>query len=157
MKAKVYLETTIPSLLTAWPSRDVETAAQQIATREWWETRRSHFELFVSPEVLMEVAQGDAEAARLRLEAIATVQVLEASDDVEALTREILATGLIPDRAGRDAAHIAFATVHEMDFLLTWNCRHIHNAMISRRLDDVCATMGFTLPVICTPRELMIP
>jgi len=89
-------------------------------------------------------------------QAIANLPVLAVTDDVEALTRRILATGLIPPRATRDAAHIAFASVHGMDFLLTWNCRHIHNAMISRRLSGVCAALGFTLPVLCTPRELMI-
>ena len=113
-------------------------------------------DLYVSPDVLDEAAQGDAEAARLRLEAIANLPVLAVTDDVEALTRRILATGLIPPRATRDAGHIAFASVHGMDFLLTWNCRHIHNAMISRRLSGVCAALGFTLPVLCTPRELMI-
>jgi len=77
------------------------------------------------------------------------------NDEVEKLTSRILATGLMPPRASRDAAHIAFATVYEMDFLLTWNCRHIHNAMISRRLSGVCAALGFMLPVLCTPRELM--
>ena len=155
MKPTVYIETTIPSLLTARPSRDVELAAQQIATREWWETRREDFDLFVSPEVLSEAGQGDAEAARMRLEAIAALPVLAVSEDVEALTRRILTTGLIPPRATRDAAHIAFASVYGMDFLLTWNCRHIHNAMISRRLSEVCTAMGSTLPVLCTPRELM--
>ena len=155
MKPTVYIETTIPSLLTAWPSRDVEVAGQQLATREWWETRREDFGLFVSPEVLSEAAQGDVEAARLRLEAIAALPVLAVTDDVEALTRRILATGLMPQRATRDAAHIAFASVYGMDFLLTWNCRHIHNAMISRRLAGVCTALGFTLPVLCTPRELM--
>ena len=155
MKPTVYIETTIPSLLTAWPSRDVEVAGQQLATREWWETRREDFGLFVSPEVLSEAAQGDVEAARLRLEAIAALPVLAVTDDVEALTRRILATGLMPQRATRDAAHIAFASVYGMDFLLTWNCRHIHNAMISRRLSGVCAAVGFPLPVFCTPRELM--
>src|SRR6266536_8386 len=150
MKPTVYIETTIPSLLTAWPSRDVEIAAQQIATREWWEKRREDFELYVSPEVLGEAAQGDAEAARLRLEAIATLPVLAVTDEVEELTRRILTTGLIPPRATRDAAHIAFATVHGMDFLLTWNCRHIHNAMISRRLSEVCSAQGFALPILCT-------
>src|SRR6266540_4522548 len=155
MKPTVYIETTIPSLLTAWPSRDVEITAQQIATREWWATRREDFDLYVSPEVLGEAAQGDAEAARVRLEAIATLPVLAVNDEVEKLTSRILATGLMPPRASRDAAHIAFATVYEMDFLLTWNCRHIHNAMISRRLSGVCAALGFMLPVLCTPRELM--
>lgn len=81
--------------------------------------------------------------------------MLAVSDEVEDLPRRILATGLIPPRATRDAAHIAFASVHRMDFLLTWNCRHIHNAAISRRLSGVCAALGFTLPVLCTPRELM--
>jgi hypothetical protein len=156
MKPTVYIETTIPSLLTAWPSGDLQIAAQQVATRDWWETCRGNFELYVSPDVLDEAAQGDAEAARLRLEAIANLPVLAVTDDVEALTRRILATGLIPPRATRDAAHIAFASVHGMDFLLTWNCRHIHNAMISRRLTGVCGALGFTLPVLCTPRELMI-
>jgi hypothetical protein len=103
MKPRVYIETTIPSLLTAWPSRDVEIAAQQIATREWWEKRRADFELYVSPEVLNEAAQGDAEAARVRLEAIATLPVLAVTDEVEELTRRILTTGLIPPRATRDA------------------------------------------------------
>ena len=156
MKPTVYVETTIPSLLTAWLSGDLQIAAQQVATRDWWEKRRGDFELYVSPDVLDEVAQGDAEAARLRLEAVANLAVLAVTDDVEELTRRILATGLIPPRATRDAAHIAFASVHGMDFLLTWNCRHIHNAMIYRRLSGVCVALGFTLPVLCTPRELMI-
>jgi len=155
VKPKVYLETTILSLLTAWPSRDVITAADQQSTREWWENRRQDFDLFVSPEVIGEAGQRDPAAARLRLEAVATLPVLAATEEVEELTRVILATGLIPPRATRDAAHIAFASVHAMDFLLTWNCRHIHNAMISRRLSEVCSAQGFTLPVLCTPRELM--
>jgi hypothetical protein len=150
------LETTIPSLLTAWPSRDLIIAADQQSTRDWWENRRRDFELLVSPEVLGEAAQGDPEAARLRLEAIATFPVLAATEEVEGLTRVILTTGLIPARATRDAAHIAFAAVHGMDFLRTWNCRHIHNAMISRRLAGVCSAQGFTLPVLCTPHELML-
>ena len=155
VKPKVYLETTILSLLTAWPSRDLITAADQQSTREWWENRRQDFDLFVSPEVIGEAGQRDPAAARLRLEAVATLPVLAATEEVEELTRVILATGLIPPRATRDAAHIAFASVHAMDFLLTWNCRHIHNAMISRRLSEVCSAQGFTLPVLCTPRELM--
>lgn len=155
MKPTVYIETTIPSLLTAWPSRDIEILAQQVATREWWEKRRMDFDLYVSPEVLDEAAQGDAEAARARLAVLASLPVLAVNDDVVDLTRRVLATGLIPARANRDAAHIAFAAVHGMEFLLTWNCRHIHNAMISRRLEGVCAAAGFPLPVLCTPRELM--
>ena len=155
MKPKVYIETIILSLLTAWPSRDLIIAADQQSTRDWWENHSQGFELFVSPEVLGEAAQGDPEAARQRLAAVAALPVLAVTEEVEELTRVILNAGLIPPRATRDAAHIAFACVHQMDFLLTWNCRHIHNAMISRRLAGVCSAHGFTLPVVCTPRELM--
>jgi len=156
MKPKVYIETTIPSLLTARPNRDVEIAGQQIATREWWENRRKDFELFVSPDVLDEAERGDAEAARLRLAALSECKVLAVTDEALLLTKRILATGLIPARAATDAAHIGFAAAHGMDFLLTWNCRHIHNAFIERQLSGICLAMGLSLPVLCTPRELML-
>lgn len=155
MKPTVYIETTIPSLLTAWPSRDVEIAGQQIATREWWEKRRGAFDLYVSREVLKEAGRGDAEAARQRLDALAECRILAATDAAEALAARILSTGLIPVRATSDAVHIAYAAAHGMDFLLTWNCRHILNAVIERRLAAVCAAMGMSLPVLCTPPELM--
>lgn len=140
MKSTVYVETTIPSLLTAWPSSDLEVAAQQLATRDWWEHRREDFDLYVSPEVLVEVRKAMPKP-RARLEAISTFPVRAVTDEVEELTARILATGLIAARATRDAAHIAFATVHAMDFLLTWNCRHIHNAAITRPLAAACAAL----------------
>jgi hypothetical protein len=155
MKPKVYIETTIPSLLTAWPNRDIEILAQQIATKEWWEKRRQAFDLFVSQEVLKEVARGDTDAARDRLEVLAECRILAATGMAETLTERILLTGLIPARAASDAVHIGYAAAHEMDFLLTWNCRHILNKTIERRLAGVCATMGLALPVLCTPSELM--
>jgi hypothetical protein len=155
MKPAVYIETTIPSLLTAWPNRDLVIAGQQQATREWWETRRQAFELFVSADVLDEARRGDSEAAGQRLAALNECRILSATEAAQSLTKRILATGLIPPRAATDAAHIGLAAAHGMDFLLTWNCRHIHNAFIERRLAGVCEAMGFSLPVICTPLELM--
>ena len=155
MKPTVYIETTIPSLLTAWPNRDLQVAAQQVTTREWWEKRRQAFDLYVSQEVLKEAARGDANAVRSRLAALTECKVLAATDMAEALTERILSTGLIPSRAASDAVHIGYAAAHGMDFLLTWNCRHILNKVIERRLAGVCATMGLSLPVLCTPSELM--
>jgi hypothetical protein len=155
MKPTVYIETTIPSLLTARPSRDVEIAGQQIATREWWNTRRHAFDLYVSADVLDEAERGDAEAAQLRLGVIGECKVLAATEEAQSLTKRILATGLIPPRAATDAANIGLAAAHGMDFLLTWNCRYIHNSFIERRLAGICLAAGFTLPVLCTPRELM--
>lgn len=155
MRATVYIETTIPSLLTAWPSRDMQIAGHQMATRERWNMRRHAFELYVSAMVLDEAARGDAEAARLRLAALAECEVLAATEEAQLLTKRILATGLIPPGAATDAAHIGLAAAHGMDFLLTWNCRHIHNALIERRLACICQSLGFALPVLCTPLELM--
>jgi hypothetical protein len=155
VKPTVYIETTILSLLTAWPNRDVEILAQQIATKEWWEKRRQAFDLYVSQEVLKEVARGDADAARDRLASLAECRILAATDTAEALTERILSTGLIPARAASDAVHIGYAAAHAMDFLLTWNCRHILNKTIERQLAEICTTMGLSLPVLCTPSELM--
>jgi hypothetical protein len=156
MKPKVYLETTIPSLLRAWPSRDVLIVGQQQATRDWWEERRQRYELFVSVLVMKEAQRGDTSAVVDRMEALAECQVLGFPVEAEALTRALLRSRLIPAKAEADAAHIAIAAVHGMDFLLTWNCRHIANATIVQRVRAICEREGFAAPVICTPHELMV-
>jgi hypothetical protein len=86
---------------------------------------------------------------------MAQMNLLDLTDDANVLTKDILASGVLPDDADRDAAHIALATVHEMDMLLTWNCRHIANAFIQAKLRKLADAAGFTLPVICTPEELL--
>lgn len=156
MKPKVYLETTIPSLLTARPSRDILMAGQQQATRDWWGERRQHYQLFISGLVLAESRRGDASSARARDEALAACKVLEYTQAAEQLAGVILATRLLPAKAAVDAAHIAVAAVHEMDFLLTWNCRHIANAAIVDKVRAAIRAVGYIPPVICTPLELMI-
>ncbi len=156
MKPKVYLETTIPSLLTAWPSRDVSIAGQQQTTRDWWNERRQRYELFVSVLVMKEVERGDAKAASDRVTKLQECRVLPYPEEAEDLTRALLSSRLIPAKAEADAAHIATAAVHGMDFLLTWNCRHIANAAIVEKLRAICYGEGFPAPVICTPHELMV-
>ena len=156
MKPKVYLETTIPSLLTAWPSRDLIIAGDQQITKEWWRTRRGDFELFVSQVVLDEAAEGDKAAASARLAEVQGLPVLEVNGDVERVARTVLQTGLIPAKASNDALHLAVAAVHRMHFLLTWNCRHLANAAIGGQLAAACQEAGFGMPVICTPRELIV-
>ena len=156
MKPKVYLETTIPSLLTAWPSRDVLLAGQQQATRDWWAQRRKRYQLFISGLVLAESRRGDPSAATAREQVLSACAVLEYSEEAQILAAKILSTHLLPAKAAVDAAHIAIATVHQMDFLLTWNCRHIANAAIVEKVRAECAVNGYAPPVICTPLELMI-
>ena len=154
MRSKVYLETTIPSYLTAWPTRDLIKAAHQEATREWWESR-SRFKLYISQIVVTESAGGDSEAATQRLEALAGIPVLAVTADAEALASDLMERGPIPKKAAIDALHIGVATVHGMDFLLTWNCTHIANAATRGEIESVCRENGLTPPTICTPIELM--
>ncbi len=154
MSPKVYLETTIPSYLTAWRSRNLIRAAHQEATREWWEGR-SRFELYVSQVVVNEAARGDSEAAKERLEALAGIPILDVTEDAEALAENLVERGPLPRKAAVDALHIGVATVHGMDYLLTWNCTHIANAATRGEIEAVCRESGLAPPIICTPIELM--
>ena len=156
LKPKVYLETTIPSFLAARASRDVVIVGQQQATRDWWQDRRQRYQLLISGLVLAESRRGDAEAAKEREAILAVCGVLEFDAAAERLARAILNSRLLPAKAAVDAAHIAVAAVHGVDFLLTWNCRHIANAAIVDRVRAVIADAGHVPPVICTPLELMV-
>jgi len=152
---RIFLETTIPSYITARPSRDVLLLIHQQLTREWWETRRQQHELFTSQLVHDEAATGDAVKASERLALLNQATLLELTDTALAVTRDIVTSRILPADAEVDAAHIAIATAHEMDILLTWNCRHIANAANQHPLQRLAAERGLRLPVICTPDQLM--
>lgn len=151
----VYIETTFLSYLVARPSRDLLVAAHQQATKDWWIERRGEFECYVSQVVLDEAAAGDPQEAKARMQMIGDFPVLEITEEAESLAMRIMESGAIPPNAVRDAAHIAVATVNQMDYLLTWNCKHLANAQIIRRVAVVCNQEGYDMPVICTPEELM--
>ena len=151
----VYVETSILSYLTARPTRDLLAAARQQVTSEWWDTCRARFELFVSPLVDQEARRGDPDAARRRIEAIGNLPALEIVEAVYDLAAALIAEGALPPLAEDDAIHIALAAVHGMDYLLTWNCRHIDNAETKPIVRTVCANRGYTCPEIRTPEELM--
>lgn len=152
---RIYIESTIPSYIVARPARDLLQAARQQLAKNWWELERNKHELFTSQVVLDEIAFGEKEMAARRLQTMRGVPLLRATGAVQELAGKILASGLLPATADRDATHIALASAYEMDILLTWNSRHIANAIIRQRLRKVVETAGFTLPVICTPEELM--
>lgn len=153
MKPSVYLETTIPSYLTARPSRDLWLAANQQATREWWE-HRDRFELFVSRLVIVECQAGDSTAAVERLAALEGVALLEQSGAVIALAESLVSAATLPPKARADAVHIAVAAVHGIQYLLTWNCTHMANAALRKRIEATCRAAGCEPPLICTPPEL---
>ncbi len=155
MKAKVYIETSIPSYLTARSSNDIRAMANQNTTIEWWENRRGDFEIFISEFVIVELSQGNPEAAARRLKAIEAIPELDINDEVRQLGKLLITEGPIPEKAEIDAFHIAVAAVNGMDYLLTWNCKHIANAVMRSRVENVCHNHGYLPPIICTPQELM--
>lgn len=120
---------------------------------DWWSSR-GNFELFASQFVLDEAAAGDAEAAVSRLAALNDTTVLEVTADAVLLAQRLIAGGGLPAQAQIDALHVAMAAVHGMDYLLTWNCRHIANAALRGKIEELCREAGFEPPTICTPLEL---
>ena len=150
---RIYIESTIPSYVVARPARDLLQAARQQITKDWWDLQRERHELFASQVVLDEIAAGEREVALRRLDLMAGITVLDLTPAAEALAERILRSGLLPASADGDAAHIAIATVHQMDVLLTWNCRHIANAAIVGRLRRLVDAEGSRLPEIYTPEE----
>ena len=155
MNRRVYVETTVASYLTARPSRDLVAAAHQELTREWWTNHRYRFDLYVSDIVLREAAGGDETAAARRIAELQGIDVLVLDDRARELARLFVERGVIPAKAVEDAFHVAVATAQGMDFLLTWNCRHIANAEVVERLEAICLEMGYRMPTLCTPEQLM--
>ncbi len=157
MKSKVYIETTVVSYLTARPSRDIVIAGYQQVTREWWRTADERFELVASELVLLEASSGNADAARERLAALAAATLLDASEEAENLAQLLISSGAIPSKAAEDAGHIAIAVTNGVEYLATWNCKHIANATMRAQIDEVCRKTGYEPTIICTPAELMEP
>jgi predicted nucleic acid-binding protein len=151
----VYVETSVVSYLASLPSRDLRAAAWQQITVQWWEGERSKYELFTSELVLTEAALGDPSAAKRRLDELEGIRRITVDDEVRQLARRLIAAGGVPTHAQADALHIAAASVHGMDYLLTWNCRHIDNAATKPIVRSICAAAGYPCPEICTPLELL--
>jgi predicted nucleic acid-binding protein len=154
MKSKVYVETTIISYAVARPTHDIIQTAHQEVTRAWW-ARRERFDLFVSRPVVVEAGRGDTAAAARRLETLAGIPLLSIDREVARLANTLIRTGTLPTKARLDAVHAAIAAVNGMDYLLTWNLRHLANAAIRGKIEEACRSAGLRPPVICTPEELM--
>ena len=155
MRPTAYIETSVVSYLTSRPSRDVVIAAYQAITREWWRDATDRFDLVASALVVAEARAGDPDAAHIRLEALESITLLDATPDAEVFARALVEFGAVPRRAADDAAHIAIAATNGVNFLVTWNFRHIANAAMRARIEQVCRQAGYEPPVICTPNELM--
>ena len=155
MPARIYLETTIVSMLAARPSRDIVQLAHQRITSDWWSQRRTVFDLHVSELVIAEARQGDPDAAERRMALIANTPVLRITPEARALALRLVQAAALPANALADALHIAVATAHGMAYVLSWNCKHIANAEKRPHIEAVAREAGYVAPHLCTPEELM--
>ncbi len=151
----VYIETSIVSYLRQNPSSHVVTAARQLLTHQWWNKERSKFDLVVSQYVIDEVSAGDRTLAADRLLALDEIPVLPNAPGILQIANEIMSRAILPLKAQVDALHIACVAHHRIEYLLTWNCKHIANAKTLPRIHRVLTDMGIPIPVICTPEEML--
>jgi hypothetical protein len=155
MNEKVYIESSVISYYAAKPSRDLIVAAHQQITHEWWEIVRPQVKCFISPFVIQEISLGDEEAAKKRNNAIRDFPVLELNREIQDLAQKYFAALKIPDKAKLDASHLAVAVWHEMDYVLSWNCKHIVSGKVKKVLEEINAKLNLKTPILCTPEELM--
>ena len=151
----VYIETSIVSYLRQRPSTQVVMAARQLLTIKWWDTQRSNYELVISQYVLDEASAGDSTLAADRIQALAGIPLLPNAPEITRIAYEIMSRAILPPKAQVDALHIATVAHHRIQYLLTWNCKHIANAQILPRIHQVLTDAGVPIPVICTPEELL--
>jgi len=151
----VYVETSVVSYLVARPPENTVAHQWHVWTKDWWRVRRPYFECVISAEVLREAAAGDPQSSRQRLEALSTLTVLRRTEAVDELAAAFLSAGPLPAKAKADAVHLAVATTHGVDYLLTWNCKHLANAEILWRLRPVAEQRRYRMPLVCRPLQLM--
>jgi len=151
----VYIETSIFGYLTARSTKNLILAANIEVTLDWWNNYRNSFELYASEIVLDEAARGDTAIAAQRLNLLQSLMLVNLTEPAIELANEFLKQSNLPPKASNDALHIALATIYGLDYLLTWNCKHMANAQIQRKLAQISSELGYNLPVICTPYELM--
>lgn len=154
-KASVYVETSVISYLASQNSRDLVVAAHQEVTREWWEYHREHYHLVISELVCHEIEAGDRSASQKRKELIRGIDSLKVDESTIELAKTLIEQKIVPQKASEDAFHIAIATTKNIDYLMTWNCKHIANGEIQRKIMRLYRSLGYTYPLICTPLELM--
>jgi hypothetical protein len=155
VKPRVYVETTIISYLVGRLNQhNLFVAGNQEFTRRWWAERRNAFDLFASAVVLAEVNDGNVDLAAERTRLLHELTLLDVTDKAEMLQQEILRSTGIPRKAAIDALHIAVAAVNGMDYLISWNCKHIANAVTLPKVYAVCERAGYEPPFVCTPPEL---
>ena len=151
---KIYIETSVVSYLTARTSKNLVIAGHQVVTKDFWEKLNVNC-TFVSELVLQEASKGDPSAARIRMETIKELKELEIDDECKQLAKVLVSNNAIPKEFPEDALHIAVASVHNMDVIVTWNFKHINNPIMRKKIKEILETTGYNAPELCSPEEFM--
>lgn len=151
----VFIETTIPSYLVAKESADPTIETFRTLTHMWWDEQKYQFDTVTSRLVLEECTLGDPTYAQLRREIMAPIPILTDLPEAQSFAKILQRALNIPDRAKADALHIAIAAAHGIQFLLTWNCKHLANPRLSGKIGELCTKAGFVAPIICTPNLML--
>lgn len=150
-----YIETTIIGHLVGRILSDPVVAGRQTVTRQWWPSAVEKYRFIVSKVVADECASGDPEAAAERLAVLESLEFVATSPQVDELARQLIDRFAIPKAEPRDAIHISLAAIHGLEYLVSWNFKHIVNPTTRSAIERVCRDAGFVPPIICTPDELM--
>lgn len=151
-KKTVYIESTIPSYATALPSSNILNVIQKAQTLDFWNIRGT-YKLVISQDVLDEISKGDPEAARRRLDFIKGIELLPESDGLDSLSALYQAALGIPERAKIDCSHLAYCVLHQIDYLLTWNCAHL-GPVVQDKMRVYNDAHNLWTPVLITPAAL---
>ena len=154
MKPKVYLETTIISFLAARPSRDILTTAKQAVTHEWWANQKNESELYISEVVLGEISSGDEDAIERRLQVAKGLYSLELTESCFNIAKQLIGD-IIPESVAEDAYHVSLAIEHNIEYLLTWNMKHINKTETKYAIMELCKLNEYNCPIICSPFEMI--
>ncbi len=152
-RPRVYVETTIPSFYHETRTAP-EIVARRTWTRQWWADAVDLYELVTSPAVLDELASGPAERSRDWLALVAGLPVLLVEPAIVEIVQTYIQHKVMPADPAGDALHLALASYHKCDFLVTWNCEHLANANTFGHIRRVNTMLGLFVPALVTPLEL---
>ena len=154
MKNKIYIETSVISYYVAVRSENIRVLAHQISTSEMWE-QLSEYDVYISDIVVDEASEGSHNQSEARLIALKNFKILKRNEKVLKLTEMLLSGNAIPEKYPEDAMHIAIAAVYEIDYIVTWNFKHINNPFMKKKIRKIIGLAGYSCPVLCSPEELI--
>ena len=150
----VYLETTVVGHIVGRLHSDPVILGRQTITRRWWNTVDKRYRLFASNLVIAECGAGDTVAGQERLALLTNIALLDIDSETETLASTLLSNHAVPKTEPRDATHIAVTAVNGIDYLATWNFKHIMNPSTQHLIEAICRDLGYEPPTICTPEQL---